>query len=186
MNNTDNLLKELGKGFTIKNILLRILFIFVTITVFAFQELIQYLNIAGERGLPIWTAIFPAYFHAVQVMFSYTWMLILDIFMFESTYFSNGEYGSIFFGVLVTIASFFIVYNIVSFIMNVIYGDYLTFGKLMLKVVLTIVFLIIISSIIYYNGAESLIQFGFDEITNNVTSNITTSNSSDILTIDLR
>ena len=157
------------------NILKKLLFMIAVVGILSIRELIYYLNLAGSGDLTWYGAIFRAYYDGLGIIFSSVWSFFIS---FTSEILGLGDW---FFGILFFLGALYVVYQPVSLII-----DALDFKKghntnLVFRIMVSLLIVIILSAIIYYSGAESIIGQNpslVNETINstiNVTTNVTNS-----------
>lgn len=157
------------------NILKKTLYMFAVITVLSIREFIYYLNLAGEEGRAWWTAIFPAYYDGLAVIFTSIWGLIVDLASMQFNYINQDAYGNLIFGVLFILGAIYVVYQPVSLLLDILDGQKGETSSIFVKIACSLIAVVIISSIVYYSGGAESVLSTID--TNTTVENVTTNST---------
>lgn len=170
-----------GKGFVNsffsalmpQRLTLKLLWIFVVITIFSVKEFIMNLNLWGSGQISIFTAVLKSYWNGTRIIYS-------SIYDFVTTYLLNKgveiPIGDLVFGILFGIAGLIICFQVASIIIDILDMNVGDIGSGVLKLLLGIVFVMVLAIIAHYTGTESYIAQNLVEVTNTTLINQTLTN----------
>jgi hypothetical protein len=185
-NNRDGLTGSVLNALRPSNIIKKILYMAVIISLLSIREFIAYLNLAGQTGSKWYTAILPAYRDGLATVFVSIWELIVDIGSLQFIMISDGAIGNMIFGTLFLMGAMYVVYQPVSLLINALDGSKNDVASGLFKIGATLVAVVIISAIVYYTSDAQSVLTGATEIINkqiinNTVTNITQLNQTNII-----
>jgi TRAP-type mannitol/chloroaromatic compound transport system permease small subunit len=151
--NKNGFVDSLTDALSFTNLLKKFIFMVVVISMLSIRELIEYLNLWGDRQISFLSAILSAYRDGMSVVFSSTWTFISNFVLFK---FDLGL-GDLIFGILFFLGAFYVLYQPVSLVINIFDMKKGHASPIVIRIFATIIFVIIISATIYFTGGESAI-----------------------------
>ncbi len=181
MSSNNGLISSAIDAFRPSNVIMKIVFMIITITALSITQLIYYLDLAGQKGASWWTALIPAYKEGLAVIFASVWTFIVELATFSI---NTNNYGTLFFGILFTLGAYYVLYQPVTLFLDVVDMRTGEHSSVLVKVMATVIMVVIVSAIVYYSGGADSVLSGAKQVSENVTLN-NTSNISQSPVIDM-
>jgi len=169
-NNSQGFIKSMFSALSPQRLSLKLLWVFVVITIFSVKELIMNLNLWSIGQITIFKAILDSYLNGTRIIYSSVWDFF-TLYILNKTEIPKGD---LIFGILFIIAGFLILYQISSIIIDILDVNVGDIGSPFLKLGLAFVLLFVFSAIIHFTGGESYIGQNIIDITNQTILNSST------------
>ncbi len=183
-NQKSGIVKSMFSALSPSRLSLKLLWMFVVITLFSIKELIYNLNLYSNGELNIFLVFWNSYSHGTSIIYSSIW----DFF---TTYILNWGVdiptGDLIFGIFFVLGGLMITYQISSIIVDIFDYDIGDIGSPILKLLLALVLLLLIAALFNITGSESYIAQNVINQTINEAINQTLTNTTNqtVVTINL-